>query len=216
MSRYRLYPTSGQEALLLSHCAHARFVRNLAVDQGLNWHQGRSAAPRFAEQCRQLTEARAEFEWLRAGSASVQQQASRDYQRALSNFFAGTHRRPTFHKAGRDEGFRVVGPMAGRLERVSKHQGRVWVPKTGWVTFRWSRRIPGAKSYRVTRDRAGRWHLAFAAVPDAIPAPGNGASIGVDRGVAVSAALSNGDMGRAPGLRLKEAERLQRLKRRLQ
>jgi putative transposase len=35
MSRYRLYPTTAQETALLEHCAHARFVWNLAVEQRL-------------------------------------------------------------------------------------------------------------------------------------------------------------------------------------
>ena len=33
MSRYRLDPTPAQEAALLGHAAHARFVWNLAVEQ---------------------------------------------------------------------------------------------------------------------------------------------------------------------------------------
>jgi putative transposase len=34
------------------------------------------------------------------------------------------------------------------------------------VRFRWSRDVPaGARPFRVTRDRAGRWHVAFAAIP---------------------------------------------------
>ena len=34
------------------------------------------------------------------------------------------------------------------------------------MRFRWSRDVPaGARSFRVTRDRAGRWHVAFAAIP---------------------------------------------------
>jgi putative transposase len=49
------------------------------------------------------------------------------------------------------------------VHRLSRHVGQVWVPKAGWVRFRWSRAVPtGAKSYRVTKDRAGRWHVAFA------------------------------------------------------
>ena len=48
------------------------------------------------------------------------------------------------------------------------------MPKAGWVRFRWSRAVPpGVKSYRVTRDRAGRWHVAFAVIPAPIAAPGN-------------------------------------------
>jgi hypothetical protein len=35
-------------------------------------------------------------------------------------------------------------------------------PKIGWVPFRWFRTVPGdVRSFRVTRDRAGRWHAAI-------------------------------------------------------
>ncbi|WP_162795384.1 hypothetical protein [Nonomuraea lactucae] len=44
MSRYRLCPTW-----------------NLAVEQHAHWRPGRRSGPGFAEQCRQLTQARAEF-----------------------------------------------------------------------------------------------------------------------------------------------------------
>ncbi|WP_083958019.1 helix-turn-helix domain-containing protein [Herbidospora mongoliensis] len=100
MSRYRLSPTSAQEAALAAHCGHARFVWNLAVEQHSCWQPGRKNAPKFAEQCRQLTEARAEHEWLREGSVVVQQQALKDFAQALANFFGGTHRRPTCHACG--------------------------------------------------------------------------------------------------------------------
>jgi transposase len=66
----------------------------------------------------------------------------------------------------------------------------------------------------VTQDRAGRWHIAFTAIPDPIPGPGTGDVVGVDRGVAVSAALSTGELLRCPGLTPGEAARLRRLERR--
>ncbi|PZF97356.1 transposase, partial [Nonomuraea aridisoli] len=110
---------------------------------------GRRSSPGYLEQCRQLTEARAEFAWLRAGSQMVQQQALRD--------------------------FRVVAVKAADVRRLSRNVGEVRIPKVGWVRFRWSRAVPeGVKSYRVTRDRVGRWHVAFAAIPEPIPAPGTG------------------------------------------
>ena len=71
------------------------------------------------------------------------------------------------------------------------------------------------KSYRITRDRAGRWHIALAVIPDPIPAPGTGGVVGVDRGVAVAEALSTGQMTSPKGLSAKEAGRLLRLQRRL-
>src|SRR5271169_1574213 len=91
----------------------------------------------------------------------------------------------------------VSDPTRGRqwdVRRLSRKTGEVWVPKAGWVRFRWSRAVPaGVKSYRVRMDRAGRWHVAFAAIPEPVPTPGNGESVGIDRGVAVSAALSTGE-----------------------
>jgi len=88
------------------------------------------------------------------------------------------------------------------VRRLSRKTGEVWVPEAGWVRFRWSRAVPpGAKSYRVTLDRAGRWHVAFAVIPEPVPAPGNGQVVGIDRGVAVSAALSTGEI-RVEGLQI--------------
>ena len=162
MSRYRLLPTTAQEAVLRDHCGHARYIWNLAVEQHSHWRPGRAGAPGYLEQCRQLTAARAEHPWLAAGSQTVQQQALRDFARAMTAFFdpANLAGRPSWRKAGRDEGFRIVG--RGRqwdVRRVSRKAGLVWVPKACWVRFRWSRTVPPkAKSYRVTMDRAGRWH----------------------------------------------------------
>jgi len=215
VSRFRLYPAPVQEEVLAGHCVHARYVWNLAVEQQAHWRHGRKPVPGYVIQARQLTEARAEFAWLREGSQTVQQQALRDFAQAMTHFFNGTHRRPRWRKAGRDEGFRIVGPQAQKVRRLNRRHGEVWIPKAGWVRFAWSRAVPEAKSFRVTRDGAGRWHIAFAAVPEPVPKPGNGAAVGVDRGVVVSAALSTGELLTVPGLRAKEAERLLRLQRRL-
>ena len=162
MSRYRLLPAPAQEAVLRAHCAHARYVWNLAVEQHAHWHPGRKGAPGCLEQCRQLTAARKDHPWLAAGSQTVQQQALRDFARARTASFdpGNPARRPGWRKAGRDEGFRITG-------------------------------------HRVTLDRAGRWHVAFTAVPEPVPAPGNGQVVGIDRGVTVAAALSTGELLRA-------------------
>ena len=87
MSRYRLHPTPAQQTVLRDHCGHARYIWNLAVEQHAHWRPGRKSAPGYLEQCRQLTQARAENPWLAAGSQTVQQQALRDFSRAMAAFF---------------------------------------------------------------------------------------------------------------------------------
>lgn len=215
MPRFRLLPTSDQEEKLLGHCRDARYVWNLAIEQQRHWQPGRTA-PGYGEQCAQLTEARSEYAWLGAGSQTVQQQALRDHAQAMRSFLAGTHRRPRWRKAGKHEGFRQVGLRPHHVERLNLRFGRVWVPKVGWVRFRLSGSVPaGIKSYRITRDRANRWHVAFAHVPDPIAGPSDGSVVGIDRGVAVTAALSTGQLLHAPGLTAGESKRMRVLHRRL-
>lgn len=210
-----MYPNSVQHAGLSEQCRHARYVWNLALEQWSLWRRGRRPAPNFTQQCRQLTEARAACQWLRAGSQTVQQQALRDFDHAVRNFYAGTRGRSTWRKAGQREGFRVVGAQATRVLKLSGRWAQVLVPKVGWVRFRLSRPVPATKSYRITCDQLGRWHIAFAVIPPPIAAPGGGAVVGVDRGVTVSAALSTGELLSCPQLSEAEEARLRCLQRRL-
>src|SRR5687768_18450382 len=92
--RYRLYPSPNQAEGCERHCADARFVWNLALEQANAWRYGRRPAPGSAERFRQLAEARRAFEWLGRGSSSVQQQALRDFDQAQRNWWTGSHRRP--------------------------------------------------------------------------------------------------------------------------
>ena len=211
--RYRLLPSPAQEAVLRDHCGHARFVWNLAVEQHRHWHPGRASAPGYLEQCLQLTTARAEHPWLAAGSQMVQQQALRDFAQARANCFGGSHGRPSWRKACRDEGFRVVAITPGEVRRLSRHVGQVRVPKVGWVRFRWSRAVPAGASLPGDHGPGRTLHVAFTAGPGPVPAPGNGRAVGIDRGVAVSAALSTGELLRAPGLGAAERTRMLRLER---
>jgi transposase len=212
---YRLMPTPAQQAVLRDHCGHARYVWNLAVEQHAHCRPDRASAPGYLEQCRQLTEARAEHPWLAEGSQTVQQQALRDFAQARAAFVDRNNpaRRPSWRKAGQDEGFRITGRRGRQwdVRRVSRRTGQVWIPKAGWVRFRWSRPVPpGLKSYRVRMDRAGRWHVAFAVIPEPIPAPGNGQVVGIDRGVTVSAALSTGELAPSRVEKIKPAYTSQR------
>jgi transposase len=67
----------------------------------------------------------------------------------------------------------------------------------------------------VKLDQSGRWHLAFAVIPDPIKAPGTGEVVGVDRGIAVSAALSTGELLTCPRPSASRQRPLRRLQRKL-
>ncbi|WP_433226747.1 RNA-guided endonuclease InsQ/TnpB family protein [Actinomadura formosensis] len=237
MSRFRMYPTREQEQQMVLHCAHARYVWNLAVEQHAYWKPGRRSAPGFAEQCRQLTEARAESEWLREGNVDVQQQALKDFAKAKAAMFASGFGAPTWRKKHVHEGFRVIGtdrvparrpdgsPVLNAkgkqvmnrrvvVRKLNRRWAQAKVPGCGWVRFRLTRcQLPDAKTFRVT-FKNGQWHIAFAVIPEPVPAPGTGAVVGVDRGVAITAALSDGRKLNCPQLTTREQARLRKHQRR--
>ena len=207
-NRYRLMPTPEQELALREHCAHARFVWNLAVEQWSWWRPGRGAMPSSAVQMQQLVEARAAEPWLREGSSSVQQQALRDFDRARSAYFdkdnpAG---KPAFRSARRgNQGFVIRDTKARRLNR---RWGEVFVPKCGRVRFRWTRALPKELAMaRVTLDRSGRWHVSFQALQPAIDRQSTGAVVGIDRGVRTALVTSDGQHYRVPRISDRQAAR---------
>ena len=95
MSRYRLLPSPAQEAVRAEHCAHARFVWNLAVEQHAHWHPGRRSAPGYLEQCRQLTAARVSTGELLYAPGMTDRERKRvlHLQRSLAGAKRGSNRR---------------------------------------------------------------------------------------------------------------------------
>ncbi|MFE3141172.1 RNA-guided endonuclease InsQ/TnpB family protein [Streptomyces scopuliridis] len=238
MAKFRMYPTPQQEEQMLLHCAHARYVWNLAVEQHSHWYKGRKPAPGFAEQCRQLTEARRENTWLGDGNADVQQQALNDFAKAKNAKFTSGFGEPTWRRKFKHEGFRVIGTdrlpefnedgtakinpktekqVMGRsvvVQKLNKRWAQVKVPGCGWVKFRLTRSgLPDAKTFRVT-FRDGQWHVAFAVIPEPIAAPGTGEVTGIDRGVKITAALSDGRKLNCPQLTTRERAQIRKHQRR--
>jgi putative transposase len=157
------------------------------------------STPGSAGRLRQLAEAR-RGSWLGQGSSTVQQQALRDFDRALKNWWGGSHRRPRWRQAGIDEGF------CGRdvtVIRLNRRWATISVAKLGPVRFRLSRPLPEAFGMaRITRDRAGRWPVSFTAPQPVLERTTTGRSIGLDAGVVATLTGSNGLRRHAPGSEL--------------
>lgn len=216
----RVYPGEGtQLEMLTMHCDHARLVYNVGLEQRSWWTPSRRHFRQkitVASQMRDLTEARREFDWLRAGSTVVQQGALRDLDQAFTNFFARRSGYPKFKKRlGARQGF-VVRDLAVR--RINRKWGEILVPKAGWVRFRISRAwtdISAATSARIALAN-GRWTVSLTAPPPAArTVPDTAAVVGIDRGVSNSIATSDDRMFHAPGFTAGEQVRFVALQRRL-
>ncbi len=102
------------------------------------------------------------------------------------------------------------------MRRLNRRWGEVRLPKLGTVRFRCSRDL-GGEVRNVTIKRDGpRWYISFC-VEDHLAelAPNGLPAVGIDRGVAVPVATSDGEFFTGVGLRPGEKRHLRHLQRRL-
>src|ERR671913_1252567 len=213
--RFKLRPTAEQEALFRQFAGVCRLVYNLALEQRRDWwrHYERETGQRlnYVAQARQLTDLRAEFDWIRAVSVSCQQQALRDLDRAFGNFFAGRARYPTARKKGISDTFRFPGCEV-ETRRLNGKWSAVRLPKIGWVKFRDTRPIQGTIKNATVSGGADGWHVAFACEIERETLQNLRPAVGIDRGVATTLALSTGEMVSVPAC----LDRIEAVRRRAQ
>src|SRR6516225_3263180 len=112
---FRLYPTPDQVSQMAQISGACRFVYNLALEQRREWYRpGRRFT--FASQCRELTQLRAEVDWLRAAPIHPLQQALRDLERAYRNWWAGHGRAPRPRKKGAERSRQLPLSRPGIVE----------------------------------------------------------------------------------------------------
>lgn len=189
---FRLYPTPEQYAQMAQIAGACRFIYNLALEQRRDWYRpGRKFS--FASQCREVTILRAEVEWLKTAPIHPLQQALRDLDRAYQNWWAGRAQAPTPRKKGLNDSFRFPDPVSLRVERTSASSGRIKLPKLGWVKLRGWQELPGAIRNITVSRRAGQWFAAVQCEREvAEPVASTLPAVGIDMGVVIFAALSDG------------------------
>jgi putative transposase len=195
---YRLYPTSEQAAQMVRIAGACRFVYNLALEQRRAWWRpGRRFS--FAQQCRELTALRREVDWLRDCPVHALQNALRDVERAYQNWWGGWASVPQFCRKGERDSFRESDPACFDLRRTGRKSGMVRIPKVGWVRFRGWYGIPGEMRSLTVSRRAGVWSASIHWRREVVePAPSALPPLGIDMGVAVALATSDGRLIEGP------------------
>lgn len=199
--KYRLSPTAEQAEKLAQFAGTTRFVYNLALEQRRDfWRQYKRATGRtlnYVTQGPQVTALRHEFPWVAETPANCLHGALQDLDKAFAKFFSGRGGFPRFRKAGVNDSFEIKAAQM-RVRPLNAKWSQANVPKIGWVKFRDTRPINGdMRSARVVLER-GQWFICIG-VRDQHEAPAsNLPPVGIDRGVAVALALSDGQTFAAP------------------
>ncbi|MET7845521.1 transposase, partial [Streptomyces sp. NPDC005356] len=160
-----------------------------------------------------IRQARKEIDFLAVLPAQAAQAVLKTYFQAWKNCWDGRAEAPNFK--GRLRSVMSVDIPQGRdlqTKRVHRRWGMANIPKVGRVRFRWTKDLPvGNKANadnritgaRLVKDHLG-WHIAFRVQSlEARPASHQGVQVGIDAGVNLPLALSDGnhqDHGCAPRL----------------
>lgn len=200
---YRLEPTPEQANSFAQWVGACRYVYNLALEQRREfWRPGRSIT--YLSQQADITALRAEVDWLRAVPVHALQMAVRAVDTAYQRFFSGLGEYPKPHRKFRHDSFTLPDPAYLGFGRYHKNHGAIKVPKLGWIKLRgwrflWPERpnLIGPRNARLLsvtiRRKADHWYASIAWSEDvADRAPQNRPPVGIDRGIKVFAALSNG------------------------
>jgi transposase len=131
----------------------------------------------------------------------------------MAKFFDKLAGKPRYRSKRGTQGF-VIRDV--KVRRLSLRWGAVFVPKCGYVRFRWTRDLPEKLGMaRVTLDCAGRWHVSFTAPQPALDRKPTGAVVGIDRGVRTALVTSDGQHYRVPKISDRRAARYLALARKM-
>jgi len=112
---------------------------------------------------------------------------------AFQRFFMGLSGYPKPRKKYIDDSFALPDPSYLGFKRLNKNKGAVRLPKIGWVRFIGYQPLGGELCSVTVRRKAGHWYAAIAWRAEiADPPPSVLPAVGLDRGIAVFAALSDG------------------------
>jgi putative transposase len=220
----RLELTRAQSALLDEQASAAITVWNCLHAY---WTHLPGRRPTLAQADEAIRRARADLPFLAVLPAQAAQAVLKTYRQAWGNFFNPAHPagRPTFKSKKNRPRPAVDVPQARnmRISRLSPGWGAVTISMVGRVRFRWTKDLPGVTKNgpagrvtgaRLVKDAFG-WSIVFRTEILAEPvAPHQGETVGIDRGITVALALSDGTMREhGPWLTDGEAEHLRRLER---
>lgn len=213
-----------QRTLLVRTAGCARFAWNWGLGRRIAEYKETGKSSNAIAQHKQLNALKAaEFPWMYEVSKCAPQEALRDLDRALNDFFRRC-------RAGEKPGFpkfksKHRGQLSFRINsKVPVEERRIRLPNIGWVKLKECGYLPisgapGTHQVRVTvkGTKMGRWFVAIQyeiEVPDAAAVDAS-RTVGVDVGLIDFIVTSDGDRVRHPHEMRVAYKRLRRLQRRV-
>ncbi|VWB10617.1 DNA-cytosine methyltransferase [Burkholderia lata] len=190
--KFELMPNGEQQRDMRRFAGSCRFVYNKALALQKENYEADGKFIGYVAMAKHLTEWRngGETPWLKDAPVHPLQHALKDMERAYKNFFAKRAAFPKFKKRGQRDSFRYPDPKQFKLDQPN---GRIFLPKLGWMRLRLSRPVPGELRNATVSFNAGKWYVSIQTEREVEPpVPHATSAIGIDVGIARFATMSDG------------------------
>ena len=188
--KFALRPNGEQIRNLRQFAGSCRFVYNKALALNVERYEKKQKRLGYAGLCALLPNWKMEHEFLSAVPAQALQQALKNLERAYTNFFQKRADFPKFKKKGQRESFRIPQGF-----EVDKQNGRIKLPKLGWMRYRKSQDILGEASNVTVSESCGKWFVSIQTEREVqTPQHPSISAVGLDWGVVNFVTLSDGEV----------------------
>lgn len=192
--RFCLRAKRKQEKQLYRISTTLRWLWNKALGEQQRRRSVNEKHASYPDLCKWLTELRQSEStaWLADSPVHTQQQVLKRLDEAFKRFFKKEGGYPSFKKYGDNPGIRFPDPKQIELDKIN---GRLKIPKLGWLRLRQSRPVQGKIKNASLVKEGKKWFVSlqveqWANEQKIDTAP----TLGIDLGLTVFAATSNGDL----------------------
>jgi len=212
--QFQIEPNGEQLREMRQFAGNARKVWNLALDRQQKNHAAGEKFTHVFGMNYWLPAWKEEFPFLQNSPSQTLQQVMADLGRGYKNFFEKRAAHPVFKKKGRSsDSFRFPD---GKQFTVDQPNGRIKLPKLGWIRYRNSREILGTAKNITVSSNGGKWFVSIQTEREVEPAiPKSTSSIGIDVGIARFATMSDGSFVAPLNSFKKHQQRLAKYQRRM-
>lgn len=181
-------PNGEQLRNMRQFAGSCRFLYNKALALNQERYEKKEKRLGYAGLCALLPNWKLEHTFLSDVPAQALQQALKNLERAYTNFFQKRADFPKFKKKSQRNGFRIPQGF-----QVDSKNGRVKLPKLGWMRYRRSQDVLGEAKNISVSDSCGKWFVSIQTEREVEPVQHSSTSaVGLDWGVARFFTLSDG------------------------
>lgn len=183
--KFRLYPNQEQKQFFAKTFGCSRAIWNMMLaDKIKHYEETKETLYNTPAQYKK------EFPWLREVDSLALANVKLNLQTAYKNFFRSGFGFPKFKKKSHRQSYKTNNQNG----TIALLNGKVKLPKIGWVKVKAHRQINGViKSATISMTPTGKYHISILCETEIAPLRRTNSSVGVDLGISDFAILSTGE-----------------------